>query len=110
LHVEQALEAIDFNRGPVAPQQPRPTERPQVEQLVRCPQFVLDRWQFDAPLTTGGDQRCHIVAVLEGAVQIEGDCDDVPLARGGTALLPAGLGAVRLTPRGRSVLLDAYLP
>ena len=110
LHVEQALEAIDFGRGPVAPERPRPTERPQVSRLVECPQFWLDRWEFDAPLPAGGDRRCHIIAVLEGAVRIEGDPADAALPRGGTALIPAGLGQVRLSPQGRATLLDAYLP
>ncbi len=28
LHVEQGLAVVDFQRGPIAPQQPRPTDRP----------------------------------------------------------------------------------
>ena len=92
LHVEQGLDAVDFQRGPVGPQQPRPTERPQVSRLVECERFVLDRWEFDAPLPAGGDNRCHIIAVFEGAVRIEGDPSDAALPRGGTALLPAALG------------------
>src|SRR5262249_22949406 len=28
LHVEQALAVVDFDRGPIAPQQPQPTDRP----------------------------------------------------------------------------------
>jgi mannose-6-phosphate isomerase len=110
LHVDQALEAIDFQRGPVTPQRPRPTQRPPVSRLVECPKFWLDRWEFDAPLPVGGDRACHIIAVLEGAVRIEGDPADTALTRGGTAFLPAGLGQVRLSPQGKATLLDAYLP
>ena len=110
LHVEQALEAIDFQRGPVAPRSLGATERLQVSRLVECEQFILDRWDFDAPLSTGGDRRCHIIAVLSGAVQIERDPTETALPPGGTALLPAGLGPIRLSPQGRTVLLDAYLP
>jgi len=109
LHVEQALEAIDFQRGPVAPQRPRPTERPHVSRLVECPQFVLDRWEFDAPSPIGGDRRCHVLAVLEGMVRIEGDPAEAALPKGGSALLPASLGRVQLHPQGRAILLDAYL-
>ncbi len=58
----------------------------------------------------GGDRRCHIVCVLEGSIRIEGDPLGTPLGRGSTALLPAALGSLRLTPQGRGVLLDAYLP
>ena len=110
LHVEQGLEAIDFDRGPVQPQRPQPTDRPQVSRLVECDKFVLDRWQFDSPLSAGGDDRCHVIVVLKGAVRIEGDPANAVLPRGGTALLPAELGSVQLSPHGRTVLLDAYLP
>ncbi|MEN6459272.1 MAG: type I phosphomannose isomerase catalytic subunit [Thermoguttaceae bacterium] len=110
LHVEQALDAIDFSRGPVEPQRPRLTDRPQVARLVECEKFVLDRWQFDTPLNAGGDDRCHIITVLQGGVRIDGDPADCLLSRGGTALLPAELGLVRLVPESETVLLDGYLP
>ena len=110
LHVEQGLDAIDFSRGQVEPQQPRPTQRPEVERLVQCEQFTLDRWHFNSPLAAGGDGRCHIVAVLAGALRIEGDPAEVVVERGGTALLPAGLGPIQMRPQGGTVLLDAYLP
>jgi mannose-6-phosphate isomerase len=110
LHVEQGLDAIDFDRGPLLPQQPRPTDRLQVSRLVECDKFILDRWNFDTPLAAGGDDRCHVVMVLAGAVRIEGRAANSELSRGTTALLPAGLGPVRLSPLGRAVLLDAYLP
>jgi mannose-6-phosphate isomerase len=110
LHVAQALDVIDFSRGPVAPQRPRPTARPQVSRLVECDKFIWDRFEFDSPLTTGGDDRCHILTVLQGAVRIEGDPAESALPRGGTALLPASLGEVQLVPQGRTILLDARLP
>jgi mannose-6-phosphate isomerase len=110
LHVDQALGAIDFQRGPVEPQRPQPTERPEIVRLVECDSFILDRWALDASLSAAGDGRCHVLAVLEGAVQIEGDPSPAALPRGGSALLPANLGPVRLTPQGHTVLLDAYLP
>jgi mannose-6-phosphate isomerase len=110
LHVEQGLDAVDFRRGPVGPQQPRPTERPEVSRLVECERFILDRWKFAAPMAAGGDNRCHIIVVIEGTVRIEGDPSAAALSRGGTALLPASLGAVQLNPVGPAVLLDAYLP
>ena len=110
LHVKKGLEVVDFGRGPVPPQQPQPTGRPWVSRLVACDKFVLDRWDFDRPQTSGDDSRCHILCVLEGSVRIEGDPAASPLCRGGTALLPASLGAVRLVPQERTVMLDAFLP
>lgn len=110
LHIEQALEVIDFSHGPASPQTPRPTDHSHVERLVECDKFVLDRWTIVSPELLGGDDRCHLIAVLEGELTIAGDPDERPLAKGGTALLPASLGASELCPRGTAELLDIYLP
>jgi mannose-6-phosphate isomerase len=110
LHVEQALEAIDYNYGPVSAQQPQPGGRPHVERLVECDKFLLDRWHLSGSQPIGGDQRCHIVIVLEGSIEVAGDPANVPLNRGGVVLLPAELGAVELRAASPAVLLDTYLP
>lgn len=110
LHVEQSLEVIDFDKGPVAPQQPQPTEKPFVERLVECDKFVLDRWRLSAPQSIGGDDRCHIVCVLHGAVTVPEDPADRPLVVGEAMLVPAACKGVELRPQANTVLLDAYLP
>jgi mannose-6-phosphate isomerase len=110
LHIEHGLAVVDFARGPVMPQHPQPTDRPQVSRLVECDKFVWDRWDFDRSMPVGSDDRCHVLTVLQGAVQIAGDPAGSPLPRGQTALLPASLGEVMLSPQGRTVLLNAYLP
>ena len=111
LHLQQALEAIDFDYGPARPQQPKPAERPHVSRLVECEEFILDRWRFDRPQAAAGDERFHLLAVLSGEVTVADDASGKPLAAGDTILLPAALGPVLLTPsRGQAVVLDAYLP
>ncbi len=110
LHLEQALGAIDYNHGPVEPQLPQPTDRSFASRLVACDKFVLDRWRFDTPQTAGGDQRCHILSVLDGSVSVAGDAVETPLRIGGTMLLPAAAGPTLLTPHGPTALLDMYLP
>jgi mannose-6-phosphate isomerase len=110
LHVEQALEAIDWSLGPIEPQRPQPTERSYVWRLVACDKFVLDRWRLEAQAPLGGDGRFHLLAVLEGAVDVEADPSGRPLVKGQTVLLPAGVGEVQLVPRPTAELLDAYLP
>jgi mannose-6-phosphate isomerase len=106
LHIEESLGTIDFARGPVAPQQPQPTDRPHVERLVACDKFILDRWRFDVPQHCGADERCHIVAVLEGNVTM----GDEHYRRGESLLIPACCSDAIVTPQGRAVLLDIYLP
>ena len=123
LHVEQALAAIDYSAGPVVAQRPQPAERPFVERLVACDKFVLDRWTIDALQPLGGDDRCHILSVLEGEALV-GPASDISkplepaadgvwmhsLVRGQTLLVPASIGNLAVRPRGRSVLLDMYVP
>jgi mannose-6-phosphate isomerase len=110
LHLDQGLTAMDDRLGPGEFVTPRATERPHVSRLVECDKFVLDRWEFSKTEHCGGDDRCHLLTVVEGAVRVAGDAVDAPLERGGTLLLPACLPAVELTPVGHTVLLDAYLP
>jgi mannose-6-phosphate isomerase len=110
LHVEQSLEAIDYNLGPVQPQEPQPTEQADVQRLVQCEKFVLDRCKFDQARTIGGDERFHLLAVLDGAIQVAGDPTGKLLQTGQTVLLPAGLGKCLLRPIQPTTMLDIYLP
>lgn len=110
LHIEQSLEAIDYSLGPLSAQKPAATERSFAQRLVECDKFVLDRWQIDKPQTIGGDDRFHIVAVLEGAVEVADDPADKPLSKGQTILLPAEVGECQITPIAATTLLDVYLP
>ncbi len=110
LHVEAALEVIDYGRGPVDPQAPRATPDPEISQLVACDKFVLQRWRFDQPKTLPDDHRCRLLAVIEGALSIEGDPAGQPLTLGETILVPAVAGKVRLTAHGRATILVMYPP
>jgi mannose-6-phosphate isomerase len=110
LHVSEALEAIDYDYGPVRAQTPQPTGLPGVERLVACPQFVLDRWSLSGAHRAGGDDRFHILVVLEGAIDVSGDPLAEPLSAGGVMLLPAQTGVVDVQSRETAVVLDAYLP
>lgn len=110
LHIQQALEAIDFELGPIQRQKPSTGARPFIQQLVECDKFVLDRWDFNAAADAGGDGRFHILAVLEGEVTVGQDTANRPLGRGEVCLLPATSGPTRLTPSRQTILLDAYLP
>ena len=109
LHVQAALEVIDFDYGPVQPQVPQATGRAGGERLVACDKFVLDRWTIDAATPLGGDDQCHIVSVLSGEIIVDHPFCPDPMTAGATVLLPASVGSVLLKPARRSVVLDAYL-
>jgi len=110
LHVEAALDAIDYAAGPVSPVRPAAVDELPCERLVACDKFLLDRWRIAAPHQIDNDNRFHILAVLDGAVEVTGDCAQQPLKFGETLLLPAQRPATSLIPRPSAVILDAYLP
>jgi mannose-6-phosphate isomerase len=110
LHIEQGLQAVDYEMGPINPQPAQAADRAGASRLVACDKFVLDRFTFDAPRKIGGDDRCHILIILEGSLLVEGDPAAGPMSRGSTVLLPACLGRVGLIPQKSVVALDAFLP
>jgi mannose-6-phosphate isomerase len=110
LHIEQSLNAIDYDRGPISPSIAHPTGDPRIERLVECESFVLDRWNLSEQAMIGGDDRFHILTVLEGEIIVAGDPMDAPIARGGTILLPAAVGPCAIEPLSPARLLDMYLP
>ena len=99
LHVNQALEAIDYKLGPVDVQKPQPTDTPQLTRLVYCDKFVLDRWTLDGPQTIGGDERFHFLAVIDGAIDLQSTAGNIALRFGQTALIPASVGGYQLIPK-----------
>lgn len=110
LHIEQALDTINYGLGPTKVQQPVATDDPAVWRLVRCDKFVLDKWTIDQPKCTSADQRFHVLSVLSGAVDVAGDPSGLPVSRGQTVLVPASSIPVTVAPRTASVVLDMYLP
>jgi mannose-6-phosphate isomerase len=106
LHVEQALDSINYDYGPAGPQVAMPTDDHQVERLVECEQFILERLMLADAHTLPADDRFRILAVISGAVAI----GDEELSIGETCLVPAALTDVTIRPCGQAVLLSAYLP
>ena len=116
LHVAAALEAIDYDAGPVDPRVPEVMENRLTERLVACDKFVLDRHRLTDAMTLGGDRRFHILTVLEGTCTLRSDCGIRPwdegrqLEKGATVLLPASEPSVGVEPCEHALLLDMYLP
>ncbi len=114
LHLEAALEAIDYAAPPVAACCPKPLAGLPAEQLVDCDKFVLERWRVGNAFNEvewGGDGRFRIVTVVDGVVRFAGDPTASPLAKGQSALIPATM-AVTATgaATGAATVLVAYVP
>ena len=110
LHVDRALDAIDYSANAVSPCRPQATDRPYVERLVACEKFVLDRWRINERQVFPADDRFHIVSVVSGKVGIHSPDSEVSLAAGQTVLVPASCHDVLLAPNASCELLDMYLP
>jgi mannose-6-phosphate isomerase len=89
LHVDEALECIDFTD--VAPK----LVEPKGELLVRHELFEIQKWNFDAPREITPRGQFAIVCCLSGKVS----CADVDLAPGEFFFLPASVQNRRLHPR-----------
>lgn len=110
LHIEEALDTIDYSRGPVNPVTPQPSTDPTIEFLVESDKFAIDRWRMDAPHKFVNDNRFHILAIVEGQVAMQTDAETRELGRGDTLLVPACISGLQVLPRSHVVVLDMYLP
>lgn len=108
LHVQQGLDAINFELGPV--NAVSSTRNNGVENLVSCDKFVFNRIELDQPCTIGGDGKFHILAVVDGEISIEGDLCSSPMTKGQSTLIPACCKQIRVTPTGSATLLEICLP
>ena len=111
LHIEQAIKATDFGRGPVVCETPQATDDPHWQTIVKCEKFEMRRGKFDSPVSVGGDQRFRILAVTGGEMTVAGDPSGTAMKLSDTTLLPACLGPTELTPgQGGAEVLEIFVP
>jgi mannose-6-phosphate isomerase len=113
LHIEQAMQSIDFERGPVDPT--RPVWEPMAgggsrERLARSQYFALERLKLGAPSHVGASDRFTILMGLSGTAEIVYRDDRVRLDFGQTVLLPAALGPCEIAPVGGTEILSCVVP
>jgi mannose-6-phosphate isomerase len=113
LHIREAMESIDFDRGPVDPIVPEAGQGPggeTREHLARSPYFALERLRLDRPAIVGRTDRFTILMGLEGGSDLVQGEHRVGLDLGQTLLLPAAVGPCRIVPRGAATVLTCVLP
>ena len=111
LHVDKALDVIDFDR--VEPAVPQPIvladeEGFRRELLCRTPYFVTERLTLDAGIEFGGERNgdtLEIWGVLEGEASFNG----LTLGAVRFCLLPAAIGEFSVTAISRATLLRTYV-
>ena len=113
LHIRQAMESIDFRRGPVNPIKPIVEEISGVgtrERLARTRYFAIERLKIRRPATVGSHDRFTILMGLDGDMELSHGTRSGRLEFGQTVLLPASLGTCELTPKGDAVVLTCVVP
>ncbi len=113
LHIDKALQCIDFDRGPVAPVTPKPLPAEadnRREGLAQSKYFALERLSLKQPTSVGRSDRFTIVMALGGSSEIEYGGAHTRLDFGQTALLPAAIGSCRISPDGDATLLTCVVP
>jgi mannose-6-phosphate isomerase len=117
LHLEAALECIDFGPLDARAWQPATASRDGaavVRALVRAPAFTIDEWRAGVgvvqPVSTRG---AEVWIVVGGAVELrarDGSFDPVEAASGRTVLLPAALSPCDVIVEREAVVLRVGLP
>lgn len=116
LHVEKALEVIDFGFVSPEPAQPAPLPAPpgaRGELLGQSAYFVVERWELGAGAAWQG--ACHgetfeIWGILRGSAALEWADGRQEFAGVRFVLLPACLGAYSWTASSPSTFLRIYVP
>ncbi|HXY33399.1 MAG TPA: type I phosphomannose isomerase catalytic subunit [Planctomycetaceae bacterium] len=100
LHRDEALECIDFDRGPVDPIKPQRHEEDehQVENLVACPYFEMRRHVLTSSWRLPDDERFRILMPLAGHAEVHHEAWRQTLGLGDTLLIPACLERVTVAP------------
>lgn len=122
LHIEQALQCIDFSLGPVEPNIVATLARAWgmggidfsvaanvlSEELIHTEHFVWRRHTLTETRVRWPEaDHCRILTLLAGDAQIESDLGREPLLAGESLLIPAACGAVVIEPSAGAVLLES---
>lgn len=111
LHVAQALEAIDWERGSVVPVRGETLADLPGERLVSCRYFAMDRFRVTASLASPYRDRLSLWMVLDGAAELRaGDGYRRLFGRGGSVVVPGDVENVSWHPAPDATLLGVTLP
>jgi mannose-6-phosphate isomerase len=114
LHVDKALESIDWSAGPVEPAKGESLgglpEGVRGERLVRCRYFLLDRVRAEAPFELPAPGHLSLGVVLTGVATLAGGGYQRAFGPGETVMAPACRDDLRWEPDGPATLLAATLP
>lgn len=109
LHTELALEAINFDLGPISPIDIEPLEGQRTKQLLQNKFFAVKEHRGTAHFQLPHDQRAHVLTVIAGSAEIHSP-SNCTLRKGETIVVPAQCDNLTLKLTEDSRVLDSYLP
>lgn len=111
LHIERALDVIDYETGPVEPHRGAEAVGGGWQQLVACDKFVLSQLRGGTG-ELGGDRKFHLLTVPRGRAELRtGDDSLTTLETGQSVLLPAASERASITAADDdTAVLEAQLP
>lgn len=113
LHIQQALEVLDFGKPRGGQIEPVTIQRGPLAKtyLAACRYFATEKWEFTAPVTAAtSNDHFEILIVLSGHGRIESSGESAPYGPAEVWLLPAALGAFQLAPDSATTILRTYVP
>lgn len=110
LHIEHAMEVIDFDLGPVNVITPSHDEGKDWETLVACDSFQLQCLRSSKTISLPQDSRFRILTVTSGTICLAFDDQEWNLDSGDSLLIPAVHVPIEIRPGEASTLLSATVP
>ncbi|MEM8967483.1 MAG: type I phosphomannose isomerase catalytic subunit [Bacteroidota bacterium] len=111
LHVEQALDAIDYQEYDEY-KTLYEAKKNEVTEIVKAPYFVTSRLQFTENTSRDYSDRDSftIYVCVDGEADIYSDGKSYPIKKGEACLLPASIHQVELVTSEGFTLLESYVP
>ncbi|MFM8174631.1 MAG: type I phosphomannose isomerase catalytic subunit [Pirellulaceae bacterium] len=110
LHVDQALEVINFEAPAVQFARPEPLPQPAGQRLVRCQHFEWLRWHGPCTVSLEAEGRFRLLTLPEGQAHLHWMAGSMSIDLGQSVLLPACHLPTRIELAPDSTLLLAQLP
>jgi len=110
IDLDRGLEAIHFDADPVVPSPPPQNTVDEPVTLVDRQEFRVLQRRVSGESTLDNDDRCRVLAAIDGTGSLEINGDRIDLATGQTVLIPAAVQAMRLDSSAGLTLLDCHLP
>ena len=111
LHVEEALDAIDYKQYNSYKTQYKDKPNAPV-QLAECEYFRTNKLKFDQPIDRNYEREDSFVIYIcySGSFDLEYNGAATRYTKGDVILLPAQIKAVKLTPAGECKILESLAP